>query len=288
MKLGGLIPALVTPFDRNGEVNFPELRKLVRVLLEEGADGFYVTGSTGECFLLTDEERIQIVAVVAEEVNGRVPVVAHVGKIGAAQAAKLAKEAEKAGADAVSSVPPFYYDFKFEEIAGYYAVITDATQLPMVVYNYPKFSGVTITSANLPLIMEKCRVCGLKYTDMDLYELERIRVRYPELKVLFGRDEALLSALPLGIDGAIGSTYNIMLKKYKRMWAAYEEGDIKKAEALQHDACRVIDRLMRIRDISAEKYLLGRKGIQAGDCRLPFQPITETEKRFLDETGILD
>ena len=104
MKLGGLIPALVTPFDGNGEVNFPELRKLVNVLLEEGADGFYVTGSTGECFLLTDEERIRIVAAVTEEVNGRVPVVAHVGKIGAAQAAKLAREAEKAGADAVSSV----------------------------------------------------------------------------------------------------------------------------------------------------------------------------------------
>lgn len=288
MKLGGLIPALVTPFDGNGEINILELRKLVRVLLEEGADGFYVTGSTGECFLLSDEERIRIVSAVVEEVNGKVPVVAHVGKIGAAQAAKLAKEAEKAGVDAVSSVPPFYYDFKFEEIVGYYAAITDATQLPMVVYNYPKFSGVTITSANLPLIMEKCRVCGLKYTDMNLYELERIRVQYPELKVLFGRDEALLSALPLGIDGAIGSTYNIMLKKYKRMWAAYEKGNMKEAEAIQHDACRVIDRLLAVHDISGEKYLLKRKGIQAGDCRSPFKPITEEQKHFLDETGDLE
>ncbi len=288
MKLGGLIPALITPLDRNGEVNFPELRKLVRVLLEEGADGFYVTGSTGECFLLTDEERIRIVAAVAEEVNGRVPVIAHVGKIGAAQAARLAKEAERAGADAVSSVPPFYYDFRFEEIVRYYEAVTEAVSLPMVVYNYPKFSGVTITADNLGMIMKRCRVSGLKYTDMNLYELEKIRVRYPDIWLLFGRDEALLSALPLGVDGAVGSTYNIMLKKYKRLWTAYLTGNLEEAEAIQHEACRVIDQLMGFRDISAEKYLLGRKGIWAGDCRAPFKPLTAEDKRLLDETGGLE
>lgn len=288
MKLGGIIPALVTPFDGNGEVNYQELKKLVRILVDEGADGFYVTGSTGECFLLTDEERIRIIAAVVETADGKVPVVAHVGKIGARQAAKLAADAQKAGADAVSSVPPFYYDFKFEEIVGYYALITDATDLPMVVYNYPKFSGVTINSENLPLIMEKCRVGGLKYTDMNLYELEKIRVADPELSILFGRDEALISALPLGIDGAIGSTYNIMLKKYKRLWTAYKDGHLEEAEAIQHEACRVIDQFARVRDITAEKYLLGRKGVQAGDCRPPFRPITEEEKQFLDATGDLD
>ena len=107
MKLDGIIPAIVTPFDRNGDVNYTELKKLVELLLEEGADGFYVTGSTGECFLLTDEERTLVTAAVAETVNGKVPVIAHIGKIGASQAANLAREAQRAGASAVSSVPPF-------------------------------------------------------------------------------------------------------------------------------------------------------------------------------------
>lgn len=107
MELKGIVPALVTPFDRDGNVNYEELKKLVRLLLEEGADGFYVTGSTGECFLLTDEERIRITSVVAETVEGKVPVIAHVGKIGAKQAAYLARESQNAGASAVSSVPPF-------------------------------------------------------------------------------------------------------------------------------------------------------------------------------------
>lgn len=288
MKLGGLVPALVTPFDKEGGVNFEELKKLVRTLLDEGADGFYVTGSTGECFLLTDEERIKIASVVAETTDGKVPVIAHVGKIGAAQAVHLAKEAEKAGVSAISSVPPFYYDFKFEEIVNYYKAISDAVELPLVIYNFPQFSGVTINAENLKQITESCRVGGLKYTDSNLYELERIRRAFPDLKIMYGQDEAFLYALPVGVDGAIGSTYNFMLKKYKRILKAYQDGDMKLAEEIQHEACSIIDALLKIRDITAEKYLLKRKGIECGDCRAPFSPITDDEKKILDQIGSLD
>lgn len=288
MELGGIVPALVTPFDRDGNVNYAELKKLVKMLLAEGADGFYVTGSTGECFLLTDEERIRITAAVVEAAEGRAPVIAHVGKIGAMQAARLAKEAQKAGASAVSSVPPFYYDFKLEEIVGYYEAISDASQLPVVVYNFPQYSGVTINADNLGQIMTRCRVGGLKYTDSNLYELERIRMKYPELKIMFGQDEAFLYALPVGVDGAIGSTYNFMLGKYRRIWNAYREGRMTEAESIQHEACRIIDALLCVRDITAVKYLLQRKGICCGDCRSPFLAITEEEKQLLDRIGDLD
>ena len=288
MELGGLVPALVTPFDREGRVNWTELRRLVKMLLEEGADGFYVTGSTGECFLLTDEERIRIASVVAETTEGKVPVIAHVGKIGAAQAAHLAKEVEKAGVSAVSSVPPFYYDFKFEEIVDYYKAISDAVELPLVIYNFPQFSGVTINAENLRRITDCCRVGGLKYTDSNLYELERIRRGFPDLKIMYGQDEAFLYALPIGVDGAIGSTYNFMLKKYKRILKAYQDGNMKLAEEIQHEACSIIDALLKIRDITAEKYLLKRKGIECGDCRAPFKRIPEEEKILLDQIGSLD
>ena len=288
MELKGIVPALITPFDRDGSVNIEELKKLVKLLLSEGADGFYVTGSTGECFLLTDEERTRITAAVVEASEGKVPVVAHVGKIGAAQAAKLAKEAQSVGAAAVSSVPPFYYDFKFDEIVKYYEVISDAVDLPLVVYNFPQYSGVSINASNLGLIMKNCRIGGLKYTDATLYELERIRMQYPELRIMFGQDEAFLYALPVGVDGAIGSTYNFMLKKFKRIWNAYQLGNMQEAEQVQHEACRIIDKLLYVRDITAVKYLLGRKGIECGSCRLPFNPITEQEKQLLDKIGDLD
>ena len=289
MKLDGIIPAIVTPFDRNGDVNYTELKKLVELLLEEGADGFYVTGSTGECFLLTDEERTLVTAAVAETVNGKVPVIAHIGKIGASQAANLAREAQRAGASAVSSVPPFYYNFQTDEIAGYYECISNATDLPVVIYNIPQFSGVSINADNMASIMGNSRVEGLKYTDLNLYELERIRRKFPQLKIMFGKDESLLYALPVGVDGAIGSTYNFTLKLFRKIWNAYRQELFREAEKLQHEANKIISEMLRIKNIiAAEKYLLGKKGIQCGNCRPPFRPLTEEEKHILDGIGDMD
>jgi len=289
MKLDGIIPAIVTPFDKAGDVNYAELKRLVELLLEEGADGFYVTGSTGECFLLTDDERTRVVAAVAEAVNGKVPVIAHVGKIGAAQAAHLAKEAQKAGASAVSSVPPFYYNFQTEEIAGYYGVISDATDLPVVIYNIPQYSGVSINADNMEEIMGQSRIEGLKYTDLNLYELGRIRRKFPDIKIMFGKDESLLYALSVGVDGAIGSTYNFMLKMFKRIWNAYRGGRIQDAEKLQHKASSLISEMLKVKNIiAAEKYLLGKKGIDCGICRAPFRSLTEEEMHILDGIGDVD
>ena len=289
MKLDGIIPAIVTPFDRNGDVNYTELKKLVELLLEEGADGFYVTGSTGECFLLTDEERTLVTAAVAETVNGKVPVIAHIGKIGASQAANLAREAQRAGASAVSSVPPFYYNFQTDEIAGYYECISNATDLPVVIYNIPQFSGVSINADNMASIMGNSRVEGLKYTDLNLYELERIRRKFPQLKIMFGKDESLLYALPVGVDGAIGSTYNFTLKLFRKIWNAYRQEQFREAEKFQHEENKIISEMLRIKNIiAAEKYLLGKKGIQCGNCRPPFRPLTEEEKHILDGIGDMD
>ena len=115
-----------------------------------------------------------------------------------------------------------------------------------------------------------------------------IKSRYPEMTVMFGQDESFLYSLPVGVNGAIGSTYNFMLKKFKRIWNAYHEGRQEEAEKIQHEACRIIDALLQVRDITAVKYLLGRKGIVCGDCRSPFSPITEAQKQLLDGIGDLD
>ena len=115
MNIKGIIPALVTPFDSNGKVDYGVLSELVNRLIDQGVDGFYSCGSTAECFLLTDDERKKVMETVIETVDGRVPVIAHVGNIGTEKTIELAKHAEAAGASAVSSVPPFYYKFSFKQ-----------------------------------------------------------------------------------------------------------------------------------------------------------------------------
>lgn len=283
MNIQGIIPALVTPFGDREQVDFQALRQLINHLIEEGADGFYVGGSTSECFLLTTEERREVLRVAVEETAGRVPVIAHIGEMSTAKAAALAEYAARLGVDAISSVPPFYYKYSLEELTQYYNDLCSVTDRPMIVYSIPAMSGVSFTAENLGPILENPQVQGLKYTSYDLFELEKIHRRFPDLKLFNGHDELLANALPVGITGAIGSTFNIMEKRYKAIWAAYEQGDVKKAADLQHRVNTVTEGLIRTDVIRSVKYILTKQGIPCGNSRRPFAPLKDQEKAFLDD-----
>lgn len=283
MNIKGIIPALITPFDSNGEVSYASIRKLVNRLIEQGAGGFYVCGSTGEAFLLSDEERMKIMEVVTEEVNGRVGVVAHVGSINQRKAIEYAKHAQSCGVTAVSSVPPFYYKFKKEEIASYYAAISDSVDVPMIIYNIPALAGVTLTADDITNIMKVCNVGGLKYTSYDLYQLDIIRREHPDLKIYYGRDEMLCSALSLNPAGSIGATFNVMPHKFMAIQKAFEEGDIELASKLQGEANAILEILIKNDTKSSMKYLLTKHGIDCGGARPPFMPLDDKKKAILDE-----
>ena len=282
MSMKGIIPALITPFDKNGNVNYESIRKLVNREIEQGAGGFYVCGSTGEAFLLSDEERMKIVEVVTEEVNGRVSVVAHVGNINQRKAIEYAKHAQSCGVEAVSSVPPFYYNFTKEEIAGYYAAISDAVDVPMIIYNIPALANVTLTAEDITNIMKICNVGGIKYTSYDLYQLDIIRREHPDLKIYYGRDEMLCSALPLGLAGAIGSTFNVMLPRFKAVQEAFEAGNIELASKLQGEANEILQILVKYDTKPSMKYLFTKYGIDCGAARPPFKPLDDKAKAVLD------
>ena len=280
--VSGVIPALITPYNREGGVALDILGALVKRLIADGADGFYVGGSTAECFLLSDRERQEILECVLEAAAGRVPVIAHVGHIATSRAITLARHARNAGATAVSSVPPFYYNFSREEIIGYYAAVAQAAQLPLIPYSIPAFSGVAITADVLADMVKEVPVAGIKYTSYDLFELERIRRRFPEICVLNGHDEVFCNALPTGIDGAIGSTYNLLTPRFQAILSAYRAGDTVRAAQLQHEINKLIDLFIEVGVLPAIKYLLGVSGLPCGDCRPPFNPLTAAQRQRLD------
>jgi len=282
MNIKGIIPALVTPFDTNENVDYGALADLVNRLIAQGVGGFYACGSTAECFLLTEDERKKVLETVIKTTNGRVPVVAHIGNIGAGKTAELARHAQDAGATAVSSVPPFYYKFSFNEIASYYETIAKAVDLPLIVYSIPAFSGVEINADNLKTIMDASGAKGLKYTSYNLFELEKIRRRFPDLKIYSGHDEVMLNALPIGIDGAIGSTFNVMAPKFIALKETYEQGDMNKAAAMQGEINDIIELMIKVGVNPAIKYWLTKSGISCGNCRKPFSPITEEQAKMLD------
>ena len=158
----GVIPAMLSFFDQEENLDLSCTERMVDFMIDHGADGFYLTGSTGACFTMTAEERNAVVKTVVQKVNGRVPVIVHVGDIGTKKSIELAKYAYEAGADAISSVPPFYWKFSKEDIYRYYKDIAEATPLPMVVYNI-QLAGLMDMDLILRLT-DLPHVQGLKYT----------------------------------------------------------------------------------------------------------------------------
>ena len=177
-EFGGIYPALLTPFDAGGKINEKSLRRLVRFNIDKGVKGFYVCGSTAECFLLSPEQRKRILEIVADENAGRVKLIAHVGAISQAQALDLARHAAAAGADMVSSICPFYYGFPFENLKAYYFALADSTDLPVLIYYFPANSGVKFTVDMVSAFLQDRRFAGVKFTNNDFFMLQQIKAAY--------------------------------------------------------------------------------------------------------------
>ena len=279
-RFHGVFPALLTPYDKTGAVDHGALRALVRYNLEKGVNGFYVCGSTSEAFLLTHEERKAIVETICDEVAGKAAVIAHVGCIGQDMALDLARHAKDAGADAVSSVPPFYYGFSFEEIKRYYFALTEAG-LPVVIYNFTAAGGAKLTTAQFMEFLSDPRFLGVKHTSSDFFMLERLKAFRPDAVIFNGYDEMFLSGLAAGADGGIGSTYNFMAEKYLAIERHFRAGELAAAQAEQRRANNIIAALLQFGVIPGCKALCRHIGLDLGECRRPFTPLTEEQTRAL-------
>ena len=279
----GIYAALVTPYTSEGKVDYKELQKLVNYLIEKGLDGFYVNGSTAEAFLLSEEERNNIIKAVVEANAGRKKVICHVGAISTDQAIGYAKNAEKCGADAVSAISPFYYKFSEQEIIQYYQDIMSATGLPMFIYNFPNFSGFSLTEEILEKLKQNKNLIGVKFTSSDMFLLEQIKTLHPELVVWNGFDEMLSAGLIMGADGGIGSTYNYMPELAHKVYDAFVSGDIAKTHKFQEKLNQVIKVICKYGVFASVKEILEMDGFAFHGVRRPFAPMTEEGKRELQK-----
>lgn len=280
----GIFPALLTPFDKNDNVNIEVLKRITRYNLDKGVSGFYVGGSTAEAFLLSTEERLQVMQAVAEEAKTETTLIAHIGCISTKQAIELAKAAKEMGYDAISSVAPFYYKFSFPEIKKYYYDIVDAVDLPMFIYNFPAFSGVNLTVDNIAEFLTDDRFLGVKHTSSDYFALEQFKAAFPDKIVYNGYDETFLAGLAMGADGAIGSTFNLMAEKFIKIRALFAENKVQEAQAVQKEANAIIRALCKVGVMQGEKAVMDALGFEMGDARAPFAPLTQEQKKELLDT----
>ncbi len=279
-KYAGIYTALLTPFDNNNKINEKALEKLVKYNIDNGVDGFYVCGSTGEAFMLTTDERKYIMEIVKSLAPNQT-LIAHIGSIHEDEATKLAIHAKDLSYDVVSSVAPFYYKFSFEEIKNYYFRLADSADLPMLVYHFPAFSGVNMGINEMSSFLTNDKFIGIKFTSNDFFTLEQAKAAFPDKVVFNGFDEMFLAGLSMGADGGIGSTYNFMADKYIKIHELFKSGKIEEAQQIQKEANRITALLCKIGVMQAEKEVLNQLGFDFGICRHPFGEVSSENKELI-------
>lgn len=284
-KFDGIYTALVTPFDSAGKINSGAVQRLVEDNIKKGVSGFYVCGSTGESYLLSKEERKYLLEAVCEAAEMKADVLVNIGLFSTEYAIELAKHAEKQGVKAVSSVPPFYFPFTMEEYAGYYTELADAVDVPVLLYNIPAMSSVTFAEDDLKRLLANEKITGIKHTSYDLFQLQQLIHQYPEKNFFIGHDEIFLSALAVGAQAGIGSTYNIMAGKFIKMRNLFMQGETKKAAEIQNEVNNVVSDLCSVGVFKGIKEILEMQGIDCGYCRKPFKRLDDTQRRLLLETA---
>jgi len=281
-RLSGIYSALVTPMTDDEELDLDAVQPLVEFELSLGIQGLYVGGSSGEAPLQTNEERTSILKAVAQATRGRTSLIAHVGSVSTRDTLLLAETAQEAGYQAISAVPPYYFDFPRREIIGHYITIAEHANIPLVIYNFPsKVPGFTFNE--LSELFAHPNIVGIKHTSTDFYLLERMRSAFPDIAIFNGYDEACLSGLAMGADGAIGTTYNIMGDLFVALRVAFMEGDHQTALKLQSLANRIIDVLIAHGPFPATKAALEIMGVSVGPSRKPLNRIGVEAQREIED-----
>lgn len=283
-KFKGLYAALLVPFDENGQVKEEGLAQIAKNAIEtEKLDGLYVNGSSGENFLLSKEQKKQVFKVAKEAVNDDVKMIAQVGSLDLNEAIELGKYATELGYDAISAVTPFYYPFSFEEIKDYYFELIEATQNNLTIYAIPDLTGVNISIEQFGELFNHERIIGVKYTAPNFFLLERIRKAFPDKLILSGFDEMLVQAAVSGVDGAIGSTYNVNGVRARQIFEKAQNGNIAEAYEIQHETNNIIENVLSMGIYSTLKEILASRGIDGGVPKRPFKPFNEANRSKLDK-----
>ena len=280
-EIEGIIPAVVTPFDKNEDVDEGGFRKIINYLIDSGVHGLFPVGSQGEFFSLTNEEKKRLIDIAVEETRGRVFVMPNTGAITTRESIELSQYAEEAGADCVSVITPFFISPNQEELYHHIKDICQSVKIPVLCYNNPgRTGGVALTPATLARLAEEVpNFAGIKDSSGDLTLVaEMIRLCPPHFKVIMGRDSLIYGALTYGAAGAIAATANVAPKLIVGIYRAVREGDFNKAKEYQRELAPLRTAFGLGSFPVVVKEALTMMGLPGGRCRKPIQPLTE-EKR---------
>jgi len=265
--ISGILPATVTPFDEAGRFAPGVFARLLERLYAAGVHGVYVCGSTGEGLLQSREQRQAIVETTMACTPRDRTVIVHVGAASLEDAVALSAHAAKAGAHAISSLPPTSAQFSFADLRRYYEALAGGSDLPLVVYYFPDVAPSISTAEQLETLCGLPNVIGVKFTDFDLFRMGNLA--RPGRWLFNGRDEVLAAGLLMGASGGIGTFYNLLPELFVEIYDAAIAGRWEAAQAAQQRVNAVIRIALGFPLFPAVKQMLAWSGLDCGACLPP-------------------
>lgn len=279
-KFRGVFCALNAIYDEKDNVDTAKMKQLVGVYKSLGVKGVYACGSTGEGFLLSTDERKRITEAVKEAAGDDFTVISHIGCPSTKHSIELAQHCEQIGVDAVSAVPCVYYRLPEESVVKHWLSIVNSTDLPFIIYNIPQLTGFNLSPELLGKLAENEKIIGVKNSAEPVYLMERYRRTAGDDFVIFnGSDEQFLAGRLMGADAGIGGTYGCMPELFVALDRLINQNEIEKAKQLQLKINECIFALLSCKSLygAAKQVISLRFGIDCGNPRSPFLPVTKNE-----------
>lgn len=284
-QLGRLLTAMVTPFNKEGVVDYEQAKKLALALLNSGSEGLVVVGTTGESPTLIREEELRLFAEVKSAVGEQGTIIAGTGSNSTAEAVEATKEAEKIGVDACLLVVPYYNKPTQEGLYQHFKTIADSTSLPCILYNVP---SRTVTSLSADTVIKLSRIdniIGVKEASGNLGQISKIISQAREdFLVWSGNDSDTLPILALGGYGVISVASHLVGDQIKEMIDSFTSGKMEKAASIHRRLLPLIDALFVISNPIPVKYALNHIGFYVGKPRLPLTEPDEKSAALIKET----
>jgi len=286
LKLEGIFPPHITPFLKNEEIDENSLRSLVHFWLDSGCAGLVSCASNGEGPYMTKEERRRVLQLVIEEVNGKVPVIAGTGAPSTRETIFLTRDAKDVGADAVLIVSPYYFKPDSKELFEHYSSVISSTDIPVIVYNVPKFTGYNLDpNVIVRLAEESDQVVGVKDSGGSIGQISDLIHRVGDkISVLAGTADVVLACLLMGGRGGVLAVANVAPRLCVDLYNHFKAHEIERARQIQMKVLYLNDVLVKkFNQISAIKEAMNQLGKAAGYARRPSLPLDEKARKEVRE-----
>lgn len=274
--------AIVTPMNDDGTVNFDKLGELIDYQINGGTDAIIICGTTGESATLSHEEHADAISYTVKKVGGRVPVVAGTGSNDTKFAAELSIEAQKAGADALLLVTPYYNKTTQSGLVRHFNYIADRVNKPIILYNVPSRTGLNIKPETYRELAKHPNIAAVKEANGNIASVAKTAALCgDDLDIYSGNDDQIVPILSLGGKGVISVLSNVCPRETHDICAKFFAGDIAGARKLQLDMMGLISALFVETNPIPVKEALNLMGFNVGECRLPLAPMLDSNVELL-------